>query len=507
MRQASTRVIVNTAAQYSRSLISIFVALYSTRLVLKALGQEEYGIYSLVAGVVAMLAFISNALVTTTQRYLSYHQGRSDIEAMRQLWSNTIILHIGFSFILLFILESTGPLLFNGFLNITPDKISSAKYVYQCCILMVTLSFLSSPFLALLISHENIIYSSIIQVCDSILRLLVAIIITHFGLNKLELYASLLCGISIFDLILYSIYTFYKYPECVLPRLKHLNSKIIRSISSFLFWQIYSTGCIVGRTQGCAIVLNKLYGTVINTSFGIAQQVSGAISFVSGALLNAINPQIIKAEGEGNRYKMFELAMTASKFSFFLLAMVVVPLTIAMPQILELWLGELPEYVVLFCRVILLTALIDQITIGLGTANQAIGNVRNYSLTVNSIKLFTVPFLALLLYKGIDLKIAIWVYAIMEFACALCRIPFLKLTGGLNIHEYVNRVFIPVLIPLSILWIGYAALNNVAGNIYILFLGGIILTILYGICIYFIALTPTETMIADRIINRLKHNK
>jgi hypothetical protein len=504
MRQASTRIIVNTTAQYSRSLVSIVVALYSTRLVLKALGQEEYGIYALVAGVVAMLAFISNALVTTTQRYLSFHQGRSEIQEMRQLWSNIIILHIGFSFILIFILEGIGPLLFNGFLNITPEKISSAKYVYQCCILMVILSFLSSPFLALLISHENIVYSSIIQVCDSILRLLVAIIITNFGFNKLELYVSLLCCISILDLILYSTYTFHKYPECGLPHLKHLHNKIIRSISSFLFWQIYSTGCIVGRTQGCAIVLNKFFGAIINTSFGIAQQVSGAISFVSGALLNAINPQIIKAEGEGDRGRMFRLAMTASKFSFFLLSMVVVPLTIDMPKILELWLGELPEDVVLFCRVILLTALIDQTTIGLGTANQAIGNVRNYSLTVNTIKLLTVPCLAFLLYKGIDIKIAIWIYALMEFICALCRIPFLKITGGLNIHEYVKRVFIPILIPLCILCLGYIVLNNLTENFYIFIIGGIFLTILYSICIYNMALSPTEIKIADRIINRLK---
>ena len=484
--------------------MSIVVALYSTRLVLKALGQEEYGIYSLVAGVVAMLAFISNALIATTQRFLAYHQGRSEIGVMQQLWGNILILHIGFSFILILVLESIGPLLFDGFLNIPPTKISSAEYVYQCCILMVILSFQSSPFLALLISHENIVYSSIIQVCDSILRLLTAIVITNFGADKLELYVSMLCGISIFDLLFYSIYTFHKYPECVLPRLSHIHPKIIKTISSYLLWQIYSTGCIVGRTQGCAIVLNRFFGTIINTSFGIAQQVSGAISFVSGALLNSINPQIIRTEGEGNRYKMFELSMTASKFSFLLLAMIVIPLTIATPQILKIWLGELPEDVVLFCRVILLTALIDQITIGLGTANQAIGNVKNYSLTVNTIKLSTVPILAYLLYQGINIKTAIWIYAFMELTCALCRLPFLKITGGLDIHKYFKRVFVPVIIPLVIFCLGYTILNTFSDNIYIFIIGGVFLTVLYVLCIYKTALTPTEVKIADRILNRFR---
>ena len=502
-KRASTRVIVNTIAQYSRSLISIVVALYSTRLVLSALGVHDYGIYSLVAGVVAMLSFISNALVSTTQRFLSYNQGKGDLKYLSKLWGNIIILHLFFSLILIGILEAVGPFLFDGFLNIEPARIGTAKIVYQCCIFMVTISFLNAPFLALLISHENIVYSSIIQIVDSFLRLAIAIIITYTGTQKLILYVTLLCGISVFDILSYSIYTFRKYRECVIPRWHHLNKGIIKSMSSYLVWIVYSTGCIVGRTQGCAIVLNKFFGTIINTAFGIAQQVSGAVSFVSSSLLNAINPQIVKAEGSGDRNKMFSLAMTASKFSFFLLSIVVVPFVTFMPHIIKIWLGETPEYVVTFCRVILITSLCDQLTLGLGTANGAIGNVKPYSLTVNSIKVLTVPLLLLLLWCKMNVSYAIWIYAIMEFICAMCRIPFLHYSGGLNIINYISRVFRPLTIPFIFLCLSYYGICQITIHFLYLVLMSILLTFIYIYIFYRYGLNENEKNLADQILRKL----
>lgn len=503
IQKASTRVIINTIAQYSRSLISIVVALYSTRLILQALGQNDYGIYSLIAGVVTMLAFISNALVVTTQRFLSFHQSQYSEEAMKKLWSNILTLHLLFSVLLIILMECVEPLLFDGFLNISDDKISSAKYVYQCCIFMVTISFLSSPFLALLISHENIVYSSVIQVIDSLLRLGIAVIITYYGSYKLELFVSLLCVVSLGDLISYGVYTYRKYPECIWPRICHFEKKVMRSISSFMVWQIYSTGCTVGRTQGCAVVLNKFFGTAINTSFGIAQQVSGAISFVSGALLNAINPQIIKAEGSGMRQKMFELAMTACKFSFFLLSMIALPLIVFMPEILELWLGEVPVDSVLFCRVILLTSLCDQTTIGLGTANQAIGDVKKYALTINTIKIFTVVALAFMLYLSVPLKYAIWSYAVIELICAVSRLPFLKISGGLKIKLFCKNVFHPLFLPLVCSVILYSILHYIGKDLIFVICGVLIITIVYGVIFYRYSLTKDEVNIADNILHKL----
>lgn len=500
---SSTRVIINTGAQYVRSIISLFVALYSTRLILNALGVNDYGIYSLIAGVVAMLSFISNALVSTTQRFISYHQTNSTKDFISTLFGNIVILHIVFSIALVLILEVAQPFLFNGFLNIEPSKISAAKYVYQCAIFMVTISFLYAPFVALLISHENIVYSSIVQVVDSLFRLAIAISISYFADYKLETYVTLLCLISIFDILAYGIYSFRKYDECVCPRLHHLRKSIFKKIAGFLTWQIYSAGCVVGRTQGTAIVLNKFYGTFLNASFGIAQQVSGAISFVSSSLLNAINPQIIKAEGDGNRRQMFTLSMAASKFSLILLAMFVTPLIFNMNLILHLWLKEVPEYAVLFCQVILLTSFFDQTTSGLITANQAIGNVRSYSLVINTIKLLTVPIIAIMIFHGTPLKVAFWVYAFVELICAISRLPFLKITGGLKILEFTQYVFVRLLIPIVFIFLINYYLSQYISNLILLIACTILTSVVYLMLVYWITLTYSEKDIVKNISKKI----
>ncbi|MDE7451785.1 MAG: hypothetical protein K2M52_00460 [Paramuribaculum sp.] len=498
------RVAINTLAQYIRSLISLVLGLYSTRLILGALGFDDFGIFSLIAGVVAMLSFISTALVASSQRFLSYYSN-SPIDFQQKLFGNIVILHILFSIILITILELIKPWLFDGFLNIKPSDITVAEYVYQCAIFMVITSFLYAPFLALLIAHEDIVYSSIVQIIDAVIRLVIAIFITHQGADKLKLYVSLLCSISILDFLAYLIFSGFRYRECVFPKFKHINKGIAKEISNFIFWQIYSTGCTVGRTQGTAIVLNKLFGTIINASFGIAQQVSGAISFVSSSLLNAINPLIIRAEGNNDRERMFDLAMMASKFSTFLLALFVFPLVFNMNIVLTLWLGKVPDGASLFCCVILITSLIDQITAGLITANQAIGNIRVYSLTINTLKLITVPIIFFLLWYGIELTTAIWAYAILELICALCRIPFLHFTGGLNISKYFNCVLVKIAGPLLFFTCAYYIQAKFINNHILILIYSLFASVIYLLIIHRFCLSQNEEATISKLFDKLIH--
>lgn len=505
IQKNSTRLIVNTGAQYCRTVINLILSLYSTRLILNALGLADYGIFTLIAGVVAMLAFMTNAMVTTTQRFMSYHQTKSDLTTQQAIFSNSVIMHLGMSLVVLVILEIVGLFLFDGFLNIKPERVHAAKIIYQCAIAMILMSFVTSPYKALLISHENIVYTSVIEVCDGVMKVLIAVALTMWGTDKLIMYGYLMFAIYLLDFLAYSTYDFRKYKECIWPRLKFFNRKYVKSMSSFIGWQLYSTGCVVGRTQGTAIIINRFFGTVINAAFGIALQVSASVSFVSSSLMLAINPQIVKAEGGGDRTRMIQLAEVASKFSYLLLACIVIPITFVLPTILKLWLGEVPEYAVLFCTVILITALIDQITLGLGTANQAIGNIGPYALSVNTIKILTVPILWLLLKMGISIQNAIWCYAAIEFVCALARLPFLKRTGGLKIRQYSHNVFLKI-IPPTVYLAGVCCLLKLAG----LKFGYYLLSLLpilgvYFIMIYRISLTHSEQGIVGGIMQSIKN--
>lgn len=507
IKSNSTRLIVNTGAQYCRTIINLVLSLYSTRLILNALGLDDYGIFTLIGGIISMLAFITNAMVSTTQRFLSYHQSKSDINLQQQVFSNSILMHLGISCIVLILLEITGIFLFNGFLNIPIDRIYAAKIVYQCAIFMILISFMSAPFKALLISHENIVYTSIIEVCDGILKVIIAVILTIFGTDKLILYSILMLGIVLLDFIAFSFYDFRRYKECTFPRFSDFKKEYVYSMSSFIGWQLYSTGCIIGRTQGTALILNKFFGTIINASFGIALQMSAAISVISTALITAINPQIVKAEGGGDRDRMLRLAEVASKFSFLLLAMLVIPIIFKLDDIIFLWLGEVPKYSTLFCSVILVTSLIDQMTSGLGYANQAIGNIGMYSLTINTIKILTLPCITFLLYNGCPLGIAIWSYAFLELICALSRLPFLKHTGNLKIITFVNNVFFKVSFPFAFILIIYFIIYKFDIPL-LLYMGSCIpITLIYILLIYKYSLSNEERCIIDSRLNVIIHKK
>ena len=498
------RVIINTTAQYIRTVINLCLSFYSTRIILEALGVDDYGIYTLVAGIIAMLSFVVNALVITTQRYMSFYNGRKDDDKQKEIICSSLFIHFVLGIVAAIIIEIIGLFLFDGFLNIEINRLSAAKIVYHCVIAMLLISFITAPFRALLISHENIVYISVIDILDGILKLLIAIFVASSNLDRLVLYAILLCLISLFNFISFSGYDYLKYSECIIPRVKYINKTYVREISSFAGWTIYSVGCITGRTQGMSIVLNKFFSVAVNAAYGIAIQVNGAIAFLSNSVMNAMNPQIVKAEGRGERQKMLRLAEMESKFCFLLLGMIVIPSVIEMPRLLSIWLKEVPDNAVMFCRFILLTRLVDQLTIGLGTANQAIGQIRNYSLAVNTLKVFSlIPIIAALTITK-SLLVVMIIYILFEFLCSLVRLVYLKKSAGLLICDFCRRVFLCELLPI-------AAVIIVTYNIYYLidFNYRFILMLLSSVIVmmitsYCAGLCEDERIIIKSVLGKIK---
>ena len=500
--EPSKRIVVNTLAQHIRSIVNICLSLYSTRLILQALGQSDYGIYSLVAGVVAMLGFLTNAMVVTTQRQLSFYHASGNIDIVRRMFSNSLLLHILLGFLLVAVLMAVEPFLFNGFLRIEQERMNTASVVYYLVILSLLITFLTAPYRALFIARENIVYISIIDVFDGIIKLLAAIWLLHCPYDRLIAYSWIIAGIMFFNLTALIAWAFPRFEECVLiPKISSFNWQSIKELTDFAGWSVYSMGCIIGRTQGTAFILNHFFlGTVVNAAWGIAQQVYGAISFIGQSVVNAVSPQLIKAEGAGNRQRMILLSELLSKYAFLLLSLIIIPLAFEMPVILSLWLGNVPEHSVLLCRFILITALCDQTTIGLGIANQAIGRIRNYSLTINTIKVLTLPTLWIIFASGKSIVLAMWCYLVFECICALARLPFLKFTAGISIRHFTKHVFGRILLPACVqvfvcwLFTRYASLSY-------RFLFTIMCSILItAVVMWFAALEPTERSAAKKFI-------
>ena len=444
----SQRIIVNTIAQYTRTIINVCLSLYSTRLILSALGQNDFGIYSVVAGVVAMLSFVTNALVITTQRYLSFHHGKNDLNQVRKVFGNSWLLHLFIGLLITIILGTIGPWITQNFLNIEEVRRGAALVVYFAAVVIVLLTFITAPIRALFIARENIVYTSFIDVLDGVLKLLIAILLSKVTYDHLISYSVLLTCISIFNLLAFAIYAAIKFPEFHLPKLRELDKQYIKGLSDFAGWTIYSTGCIIARNQGISVVLNLFYGTIVNSAYGIAMQVSGAVQFVSTSIVNAMNPQIMKAEGAGQREKMVRLCEYESKYAFLLLAMIVIPLIAEMEIILKFWLGDIPEHAVMFCRFILIAALCDQISIGWTSANQAIGKIRTYNIIFYTLKLLVIVIAWWSLKQGLPIVSVMWGYVSIELIGSFVRLPLMKHTANIPIIPFFKNVFLHIVGPL-----------------------------------------------------------
>lgn len=451
--EPAKRIIVNTTAQYARAIINTCLSLYSVRLILDALGVADYGIYAVIGGVVAMLGFITNALVITTQRYISYHHGRGDSDYVKILFTNSLLLHISLGILLALILLSLKSWLFEGgILTIDSQRIDVAVKVYYITIFMLLTTIVTAPFKALFIARENIVYISIVEICDGVIKLIFAISLAYVGSDKLLTYASMMAIIQVLNFLAFAIYANWKFEECRLAISPHdIKRPILFQLVGFAGWTTYGAGALATRAQGTAVIINHFLGTTVNAAYGIAAQVNSAIFIVSAAIVNAMNPQIMKAEGSGNRQKVLALAGKESKYSAVLLSIISIPILMELPEILSVWLKEVPKDAAMFCTFTLAACLCDQLTIGLNAVNQAQGKIGVYSILTFTPKLLNLPIAWFFLHEGFPLISIMWAYILIECFVMLLRIPYLKRTAGLNVNDYLRNTILPLLPLIAIL--------------------------------------------------------
>ncbi|MDO4931240.1 MAG: MATE family efflux transporter [Prevotellaceae bacterium] len=497
------RMIINSGAQYIRTILYMALSLYSTRLILDALGKSDFGLYSLVGSVVIMFGFVTSSLATSTQRYLSYSWGQKDVTAVSRVFSNAMFLHTLICLVLTFTLLLLRNTIIERHLNIQPDRLESAEFIYITSVIILGLSFLNSPVKALFIARENIIFVSCVDVFDAFSKLLGAFALYYINYDSLKTYAIIMASISLFEFSIYLTYAFFKYEECKSIRKEHISLNTIWHMSSFALWNVYSVGSGVIRIQGIAVIINKFLGTIVNASYGIALQVYSASGALALAILNAINPQLMKAEGAGDRQRMLTLCTKESKYSFLVLSLLLIPIIVEMPSVLTFWLGDIPNHAVMFCRYILLALIVDQLTIGLTSANQALGSIRNYSVVTSTIRLLALPMSWFALTLGYPCDAIMWSYIFVELMIGVIRLPFLKITGGLEIMKYLYEVVIRCL-PISIVVFSISYTISISVEFPFRFIITEIAGIITGTCImYLISLDEDERKWFNKTLNRL----
>lgn len=446
--QASNRIIVNTLAQYGRTIVNILLTLYSSRLILEILGVSDYGIYTLIAGVVSMLSFFTNSLVASTQRFLSVAQGKHDNAAeVRMIFNNSMIVHLFFGGLLLAVLGALTPFFFNGFLNIPAGREHVARVLYYLVMGMLFLTFITAPYRASFISRENIVYISIVDVLDAVIRLGLVIALQYADCEKLVAYGVILLFVQLFNLLALGIYGHLKYDECRIPKSSHWEWGYGKKLMGFAGWTMYSTFCLAVRNQGIAVILNRAMNTAINAAYGIGMQISGYMAFLSSSLMTAVAPQLMKAVGGGRRDHAMYLAEFQSKVAYLLLGLVAIPSMFQIDFILGLWLVEVPPYTDLFAIMTIASMQVDMLSTGLGTFVNATGKIRKYALWCYTPKFLIMPVSWALLKFGQPLWTIALCFFLIEAAIVFLRIFLLKDDLGFKPGEFMSHVMLKVALP------------------------------------------------------------
>lgn len=452
----ANRIIKNTGFLYFKMGITIFISLYSTRLILNSLGASDFGIFNIVGGAISMLGFLNASLAGATQRFMSIAQGEENVLKQKQIFNVSLVLHFILSIIVGISLCIIGYFFFNGVLNIPLERITAAKIIYASLIISTIFSIMTAPYDAVMNAHENMKYYAYIGIIESVIKLLIAIITVYTQSDKLITYGILMATIPIITLSFMRIYCHRKYIECNISIKRYWNKSLIKKMSNYAGWSFIDAMTGIVANNGLSIVLNHFWGTMLNAAQGIANQVGGQLSLFSQNMMKAVTPVIMKNEGAGNRYFMLEVATIGCKYSFLLLAFFALPFILETEFVLKLWLKEVPDWAILFCRLQLIRCLFEQMTINLWSAIAAQGNIKSF-YSCKSILNFSPLILSII---GFSYNLApYWLYIFWIICWGILNgiviIYFAKKQCNLSIKTYIHTVSNPcIILSIAVLCIG-----------------------------------------------------
>lgn len=420
----SKRIVKNTAMLYVRMLLLMLVSLYTSRITLQALGVDNLGIYSVVGGLVSMFSLISGSLTASISRYITYELGRGEAGHLRHVFSTAVNIQICLALLVVLVAETVGLWFLNHRLVIPADRLAAANWVYQFSLITFCASLVMAPYNALIIAHERMSAFAFISIYDGVGKLAIAYLITIAPVDHLVWYASLLLFMTLSTQSIYFIYCLRKFKDCTYKFI--IDRKRFREIGAFAGWNFIGSSAALLKDQGVNILLNLFNGPAVNASRLIALQVCGAATGFVGNYQIALNPQITKSYAEGDLAYMIKLIIQGTRFSFYILFLITLPIIIHTDYILALWLGAVPPHATNFVRLTLVLVLCESFAGPLVTAMLATGCIRNFQLVVGGINLLNVPFSYLALRLGYPPEYVIIVAIIVALACQIARVIMLR---------------------------------------------------------------------------------
>lgn len=441
---ANKRIAKNTMFLYIQMFIVLVVSLYTSRVVLAALGITDYGVYNVVGGVVSMFTFISMAMGNATARYITFAIGKDDYEYLKKVFNTAILVHAGIALLIFVLSETVGLWFLVNKMVIPEERMFAAHCVYQLSIIAAMVTIMYVPFNAEIIAHEKMGTFAFVSVLDAGLKLLIAFLLIVVTVDKLILYGLLFLCVNLLNTTIYLTYCKRKFPETKLIFVKDL--KLIKEMTSFAGWSMVGNLALICYTQGLNILLNMFFGPVVNAARGVAVQVQGAVKGFVTNFQTAVNPQLTKSYAQDDFLRMHQLLFSSSKLSFYLLYCMVLPIMLEAETILSLWLVEVPQYAASFLRLILIIMLIDTVERPVNTCMNATGDIRRYQIVSCSIQLMILPIAYLCLKVGLPPESAFIVQLLILVASFVAELTILSPKIGLSFSLYLKDVVVRILL-------------------------------------------------------------
>lgn len=501
------RIAINTIVLYLRMLLLMVVSLYTSRIVLQALGVVDFGLYNVIGGVVVAIGFLQGALNTASSRFITVALGKGNEEKLKDVFSNILIVNILLAIIVFILSETIGLWCVYEKLQIPVRRMNAAIWVYQASVVTVIVNIISVPYNACIIAHEKMKAFAYISLFDAFGKLAVAFAMLHVvNVDKLILYSLLLMTIQLIDRIIYGSYCKHNFQETNAKL--SFNKVLLKKMFSFIGWSSYGSFVSIGYTQGLNILLNIFFGPAVNAARAVSVQVQNAIVSFTYNFQTAINPQLIQSVAVQDFNRSKKLLIASSKFSFYLLCLIGIPVIAYAPTILGLWLKQVPEHTVSFVRLMLIISIWSSLANPLRTINQAEGNIKKFQLYECSILLLIVPvsYFALKLEKIPEIVFCIHLF--IELLTGFIRIIIVLPKIGMKIISYIRCIYIPTALVFFINLFAGLGISSVTNYSLSIKIGGLcLLEAVIIISTFFLGLTSKEKLLVKSRLTNFIHNK
>ncbi len=503
------RIARNTLFMYFRMIFVLLVTLFTSRIILRTLGIEDYGIYNVVGGFVTMFTIFSNALSAAIQRFITFEIGKGDDERIKRVFSTSVTIMIVIALILMILSDIAGIWFIQNKMVLPEERKVAALWVLHFSVVTFGVSLISVPYNAAIIAYEKMSAFAYVSIYEVITKLIACYLLFIITIDRLIIWAMMLALIQVSVRVLYGVYCRKYLIGCSYSPL--LDKPLFKEIASYAGWSTFGLVALTCYTQGLNMLLNIFFGPIVNAARGIAVQVQNAVQGFSTNFQVAMNPQIIKSYAQNEMERLYELLFCGTRFCYYMLLILSLPIVLQTPIILNVWLGEYPDHTVNFIRLILILITFDSSFGGpFSTAQTATGKIKVYQIVVGGIMLSILPvsYIILKIWHTCP-ETVYYVYMVAVVIAHIARTIIIRKMINLSLRRYLKEAIMPICIvtftslPIPLLVYYYFASSSFLSFLIICFTS----VICVALSVYTFGITSKERGVAKSRIYRILHIK